>query len=73
MGAEELLAAYDEAKATCATLGDRPFQKAYLIHLWQRMIERGAVFHCVDTIGGYMELDTLEDLSLAETWWQGGS
>jgi choline kinase len=72
-GARELLAAYDEAKATCPTLGDRPFKKAYLIHLFQWMIERGSMFHRVDTPGGYMELDTLEDLSLAETWWQGGS
>jgi choline kinase len=72
-GARELVAAYDEAKATCTTLGDRPFQKAYLIHLWQRMIGQGSEFHSVDTHGGYMELDTLEDLSLAETWWQGGS
>lgn len=71
-GAREMLAAYDEAKATCETLGDRPFKKAYLIHLWQWMIERGAVFHRVNTPGGYMELDTLEDLSLAETWWNGG-
>jgi choline kinase len=72
-GANELVEAYEEAKANCATLGDRPFQKAYLIHLWQRMIDRGSPFHRVDTHGGYMELDTLEDLSLAETWWQGGS
>ncbi len=72
-GAKELLAAYEETKATCETLGDRPFKKAYLIHLWQWMIERGSAFHCVPTHGGYMELDTLEDLSLAETWWQGGS
>lgn len=72
-GARELFAAYDEAKASCETLGDRPFKKAYLIHLFQRMIERGSEFHRVDTPGGYMELDTLEDLSLAETWWQGGS
>jgi choline kinase len=72
-GAQEFLEAYEEAKASCTTLGDRPFKKAYLIHLWQRMIERGSVFHRVNTHGGYMELDTLEDLSLAETWWQGGS
>jgi choline kinase len=72
-GARELVEAYEEAKANCTTLGDRPFQKAYLIHLWQRMIGRGSSFHRVDTDGGYMELDTLEDLSLAETWWQGGS
>jgi choline kinase len=72
-GARELLAAYDETKATCPTLGDRPFLKAYLIHLFQWMIDRGSVFHQVPTHGGYMELDTLEDLSLAERWWQGGS
>jgi choline kinase len=72
-GAREMLEAYDEAKVQCPTLGDRPFQKAYLIHLWQRMIEHGSAFHRVNTPGGYMELDTLEDLSLAETWWQGGS
>lgn len=72
-GAHEMLDAYEKAKATEKTLGDRPFQKAYLIHLWQWMIERGSTFHRVNTPGGYMELDTLEDLSLAETWWQGGS
>ena len=72
-GARELAEAYDEAKASCATLGDRPFAKAYLIHLFQRMIERGSAFHRVDTHGGYMELDTLEDLERAETWWNGGA
>jgi L-glutamine-phosphate cytidylyltransferase len=72
-GAREFLEAYAEAKASCTTLGDRPFLKAYLIHLWQRMIEKGSEFHRVDTPGGYMELDTLEDLSMAETWWKGGS
>jgi choline kinase len=72
-GAAELLEAYEKAKATEKTLGDRPFKKAYLIHMWQWMIERGSVFHRVNTDGGYMELDTLEDLSMAETWWNGGS
>jgi hypothetical protein len=65
--------AYDDAKAHCATLGDRPFAKAYLIHLFQRMIERGSAFHRVDTHGGYMELDTLQDLEYAKSWWEGGS
>jgi len=69
-GAKELCEAYDEAKANCPTLGDRPFPKAYLIHLFQRMIERGSVFHRVNTPGGYMEIDTLEDLSMAEAWWK---
>ena len=72
-GAKEFLDAYEQAKTTETTLGDRPFKKAYLIHMWQWMIERGSVFHRVDTPGGYMELDTLEDLSMAETWWNGGS
>lgn len=73
-GAQELMAAYDDAKATCATLGDRPFPKAYLIHLFQRMIQNdGSSFHRVDTHGGYMELDTLQDLEFAKSWWEGGS
>ena len=72
-GARELMEAYDEAKAVCETLGDRPFPKAYLIHLFQRMIQKGSVFHRVDTHGGYMELDTLQDLEFAKSWWEGGS
>jgi choline kinase len=72
-GARDLIAAYDEAKQKEKTLGDRPFQKAYLIHLFQWMIDRGAEFHRVDTPGGYMEIDTLEDLDMAQTWWEGHS
>ncbi len=72
-GAQELMEAYDEAKAHCETLGDRPFPKAYLIHLFQRMIHKGSTFHSVDTHGGYMELDTLQDLEYAKSWWEGGS
>ena len=65
--------AYDDAKAHCETLGDRPFPKAYLIHLFQRMIHKDSTFHSVDTHGGYMELDTLQDLEFAKSWWEGGS
>jgi choline kinase len=72
-GAQELMEAYDDAKAHCETLGDRPFPKAYLIHLFQRMIQKGSTFHSVDTHGGYMELDTLQDLEYAKSWWEGGS
>jgi len=72
-GAKEMCEAYDVARMSEKTLGDRPFEKAYLIHLFQWMIDRGAEFHRVDTPGGYMEIDTLEDLGLAETWWNGGS
>ena len=72
-GAHELMEAYDDAKAHCETLGDRPFPKAYLIHLFQRMIHKDSTFHSVDTHGGYMELDTLQDLEFAKSWWEGGS
>ena len=72
-GAKELVEAYDVARMSEKTLGDRPFEKAYLIHLFQWMIDRGSEFHRVDTPGGYMELDTLEDLELAQDWWEGRS
>ena len=48
----------------------RSFQKAYLIDLLQFTLERGAEMHRVDTPGGYMEIDTLQDLAQAEHWWQ---
>jgi L-glutamine-phosphate cytidylyltransferase len=70
-GARALCEAYDVARMSEKTLGDRPFEKAYLIHLFQWMIDRGAEFHRVNTHGGYMELDTLEDLELAKDWWEG--
>jgi choline kinase len=72
-GAKELCEAYDVARMSEKTLGDRPFEKAYLIHLFQWMIERGSEFHRVNTPGWYMELDTLEDLELAQDWWEGRS
>jgi choline kinase len=72
-GARDLARAFDEASARFAP-GDtyregRTFARAYLIDLLQAMIEAGADFRRVDTHGGYMELDTLEDLRLAQEWW----
>lgn len=73
-GAKRLVEAFDAAKARDAG-GEyregRSFQKAYLIDLLQEMLERGEPMHRVDTHGGYMEIDTLEDASLAERWWAG--
>ena len=71
-GAAELCNAFDGAKARFA--GEvfrekRTFEKAYLIDLFQDMIEKGSTFHRVDTHGGYMEIDTLQDESFAESWW----
>ncbi|MBM3522723.1 MAG: phosphocholine cytidylyltransferase family protein [Alphaproteobacteria bacterium] len=55
---------------------DRPyreaaqFQKAYLIHMFQDMIEQGVAFGHEDTPGKYREIDTQEDMNLAQTLWQ---
>ena len=46
------------------------FEKAYLIHLFQEMVERGAELAHVDTPGGYMEIDTQEDFYLARREWR---
>jgi L-glutamine-phosphate cytidylyltransferase len=45
------------------------FQKAYLIHLFQDMIEQGVAFGHADTYGQYREIDTQEDLDLAQKGW----
>lgn len=72
-GARRILDAFDAAKARFAGRvfrEGRSFEKAYLIDLLQQMLEEGAVMHRADTPGGYMELDTLEDLEHAEAWWR---
>jgi choline kinase len=71
-GAGQFLSAFDAAKATFGGgmfREGRTFQRAYLIDLLQHMIEAGTPMHRVDTHGGYMEIDTLQDASLAESWW----
>lgn len=45
------------------------FEKAYLIHLFQDMLEEGIEFHMAATAGGYMEIDTEEDYRLANANW----
>jgi len=72
-GARELVDAFDEAGARWAGKAwreGRTFERAYLIDLFQDMIERGSAFHRVDTHGGYMEIDTREDLASADKWWR---
>jgi choline kinase len=49
----------------------RTFQKAYLIDLLADMLEQGTPMTREDTDGGYMEIDTLQDLAMAEQWWNG--
>jgi len=48
------------------------FEKAYLIHLLQQMIEDGVNMAHADTPGNYMEVDTQEDFELARKYWRGG-
>lgn len=59
-GARELIEAHDREKLHA---------KAYMIELFERMIANGSHFGHVDTPGGYMEIDTEEDLAAAEGWW----
>jgi choline kinase len=49
--------------------GTALFQKAYLIHLFQDMIEQGVPMGHADTHGQYREIDTQEDLDLAQKGW----
>lgn len=45
------------------------FEKAYLIHLLQDMIESGQSMVHVDTPGGYIEVDTQQDFDYAREFW----
>jgi choline kinase len=72
-GSRELVDAFDAARAARAGTvwrEGRTFERAYLIDLFQTMIEGGSAFHRVDTDGGYMEIDTGEDLACAAKWWR---
>ena len=72
-GASELVSAFDAAQRSHAGKvfrEGRTFEKAYLIDLLEHMLTSGSLMHREDTAGGYMEIDTLEDLSMAETWWK---
>lgn len=74
LGAWQFLHAFDEAEKAYrgrVFREGRLFEKAYLIDMLQHMIEQGTAIHRADMHGGYMEIDTLEDASLAEQWWGG--
>jgi choline kinase len=45
------------------------FEKAYLILLFQDMIEHGERFTQIDTPGGYIEVDTQQDFEYARQHW----
>lgn len=72
-GARSLVEAFAGAKSRYAGgpyREGRTFERAYLIDLLAEMLEAGTPMFREDTAGGYMEIDTEEDLGLAETWWE---
>ncbi len=72
-GARDFLDAFDQLEARMAGKiwrDGRVFEMSYLIHLLQHMLEQGSAIQRENTAGGYMEIDTLEDLARAEQWWR---
>jgi L-glutamine-phosphate cytidylyltransferase len=72
-GASEFLRAFDQAERSYGGgmfREGRTFQKAYLLDLLAEMLEQGTAMQREDTRGSYMEIDTLQDLSMAEKWWK---
>jgi choline kinase len=73
-GAARLREYYHQARTQYAGKPFREaavFEKAYLILLFQQMIEAGIPMAHADTPGSYMEVDTQEDFELARRNWQG--
>lgn len=73
-GASALRLHYHRCKALYAGKPYREaavFEKAYLIHLLQDMIESGVEMAHADTPGNYIEIDTQQDFELAQNSWRG--
>jgi choline kinase len=73
-GAAKLREHYHRCKAAHAGKpfrGAKVFEKAYLIQLFQDMIEAGERFAHADTPGGYIEIDTQQDFEYARRHWAG--
>ena len=71
-GARMFTDAFDRAEQTYGGgqfREGRSFRKAYLLDLLQEMLEAGASMHRENTAGGYMEIDTGQDLAMARGWW----
>jgi hypothetical protein len=71
-GASGLVRAFDEVASTHSGKvfrEGRSFERAYLIDLLAHMLEQGTPMFREDTRGGYMEIDTEQDLAHAATWW----
>jgi choline kinase len=72
-GAQQLRAHYHRCRKLHAGKPFREaplFEKAYLIHMLQEMIEARVPMHHADTHGHYREIDTQEDMELAQSLWR---
>jgi L-glutamine-phosphate cytidylyltransferase len=72
-GAGQLCGHFQQAQALFSGKPFREaavFEKAYLIHLLQDMIETGLTVAHADTPGNYMEVDTQQDFELARENWR---
>jgi choline kinase len=71
-GARTLCDAFDRAQGEYAGRiyrEGRSFERAYLIDLLAELLAAGTTMMREDTHGGYMELDTEQDLAFASEWW----
>ena len=73
-GATRISVAFDQAARVYtgkAYREGRSFEKAYLIDHFAHMLDAGETIFRANIHGGYMELDTLQDLAFAQKWWDG--
>lgn len=71
-GADTLRSAYHETRRQqkgAVWKAGVPFRQAYLIHLYEQMLDADQTFHMVTTDGQYMEVDTEEDFAQANQHW----
>ena len=72
-GAAQLIGHYDRCRRAFAGQPFREakvFEKAYLIHLLQDMVEHGVALHHADVPGEYWEIDTQQDFEMARAAWR---
>ena len=71
-GARSLIYAYHDAQRTFSNVpfqAAKTFRKAYLIDLYQHMLESGCSMSASLTKGNYMEIDTNQDFQIARKEW----
>ena len=72
-GAASLRETYHDARERCdsrAFQASSSFGRAYLIDLFQEMLDTRIPIHLMETVGGYMEVDTGQDYEIANRKWR---